>query len=41
LEQVDVTGWMGRGLRLELVAGLGLALALPALAAGSSRGVAT
>jgi hypothetical protein len=36
-----VTGWMGRGLRLELVAGLGLALALPALAAGSSRGVAT
>jgi hypothetical protein len=41
LEQVDVTGLMGRALRLELVAGLGLALALPALAAASSRGVAT
>jgi Big-like domain-containing protein len=41
LEQVDVTGLMGRALRLEFVAGLGLALALPALAAASSRGVAT
>jgi hypothetical protein len=41
LEQVDVTGLMGRVLRLELVAGLGLALALPAMAAGGARGVAT
>jgi Big-like domain-containing protein len=41
LEQVDVTGLMGRGLRLELVAGLGLALALPAMAVESPRGVAT
>ncbi len=32
---------MGRGLRLELVAGLGLVLALPAMAAISARGVAT
>jgi hypothetical protein len=41
LEQVDVTGLMGRSLRLELFAGLGLALALPAMAVESPRGVAT
>ncbi|HVZ84185.1 MAG TPA: Ig-like domain-containing protein [Terracidiphilus sp.] len=35
--------WMGRGVRLELVAGLGIALALPALAfsAEAPRGLAT
>ena len=36
-----MTGLIGRGLRLELVAGLGLALALPAMAVDSPRGVAT
>jgi hypothetical protein len=43
LEQVHVTRLIGRSLRLELVAaGLGIALALPALAHGqSSQGLAT
>jgi Bacterial Ig-like domain (group 3) len=43
LEQVHVRRLFSRGLRLELVAGLGIALALPALAlaAANSRGVAT
>ena len=36
-----MTGLMGRGLRLELVAGLGLALAWPAMAVESSGAVAT
>jgi hypothetical protein len=39
LEQVHVRGIVRRGLRLELVAGLGIALAMPALAAPA--GVAT
>jgi hypothetical protein len=39
LEQVHVRGIVRRGLRLELVAGLGIALAMPALAAAA--GVAT
>jgi hypothetical protein len=43
LEQVHVRGNICRGLRLELVAGLGIVLAMPALAmaAGSARGIAT
>jgi hypothetical protein len=43
LEQVHVTGLIRRGLRLELAAGLGMALSLPALAfAGqNAQGVAT
>jgi hypothetical protein len=43
LEQVHVRGIFCRGLRLELVAGLSIALAMPALAlaAESARGLAT
>jgi hypothetical protein len=43
LEQVHVRGLIRRGLRLELVAGLGIALAMPALAmaADSSRSLTT
>ena len=42
LEQVHVRGIFCRGLRLELVAGLGLALAIPAMAvAAESQGMAT
>jgi hypothetical protein len=43
LEQVHVRSFVSRGLRLELVAGIGIALALPALAfsAANTRGVAT
>lgn len=43
LEQVHVRRLFGRGLRLEVVAGLGVALAVPALAFGAenARGVAT
>jgi hypothetical protein len=43
LEQVHVRGIVCRGLRLELVAGLGIALAMPALAvaADSAQGQAT
>jgi hypothetical protein len=43
LEQVHVRGIVCRGLRLELVAGLGLALAIPALAvaAEKTQGMAT
>jgi hypothetical protein len=43
LEQVHVRGIICRGLRLELVAGLGIALAIPALAlaAESAQGQAT
>jgi hypothetical protein len=43
LEQVHVRGLIRRGLRLELVAGLGIALAMPALAvaAESSRSLTT
>jgi hypothetical protein len=43
LEQVHVRRLFGRGLRLEVVAGLGIALAVPALALGAdnARGVAT
>jgi hypothetical protein len=43
LEQVNVRGMNCRGLRLELVAGLGLALAIPALAvaAENAQGMAT
>jgi hypothetical protein len=43
LEQVHVRGIVCRGLRLELVAGLGIALAMPALAvaAESSQALAT
>lgn len=41
LEQVHVRSFVSRGLRLELVAGIGIALALPALAlpAGNTQGV--
>jgi hypothetical protein len=43
LEQVHVTRFWGRAWRLQLVAGLGIALALPALAltAESAKGLAT
>ena len=43
LEQVHVRRLISRGLRLELVAGLGIALAMPALAlaAGTTQGLAT
>jgi hypothetical protein len=43
LEQVHVRRLFSRGLRLEVVAGLGMALAVPALAFGAenARGVAT
>jgi hypothetical protein len=43
LEQVHVRGMIRRGLRLELVAGLGIAMAMPALAmaAASAQGLAT
>jgi hypothetical protein len=41
LEQVHVRGIVRRGLRLELVAGLGIALAVPALAAPAGEATTT
>jgi hypothetical protein len=43
LEQVHVRGFVCRGLRLELVAGIGIALAMPAMAiaAESTQGLST